>query len=53
MATEKFALQCSGCKSVNYVKSKNRRTTPDRLVLKKYCRRCRRHTEHRETRLRR
>ena len=33
-----------------YVTRKNRRNDPDRLELKKYCPRDRRHTVHRETR---
>jgi large subunit ribosomal protein L33 len=29
---------------------KNRRNDPDRLEMKKYCRFCKKHTAHRETR---
>jgi large subunit ribosomal protein L33 len=29
---------------------KNKKNDPDRLELKKYCRWCRKHTSHRETR---
>ncbi|NPA26669.1 MAG: 50S ribosomal protein L33 [Chloroflexi bacterium] len=43
-------LECTVCKSRNYLTEKNRRNDPGRLVLRKYCPRCRRHTEHRETR---
>ncbi|WP_136193375.1 MULTISPECIES: 50S ribosomal protein L33 [Actinomyces] len=46
----KITLACSECKERNYITKKNRRNTPDRLALSKYCRRCRKHTEHRETR---
>ncbi len=46
----KITLACSECKERNYITKKNRRNTPDRLSLSKYCSRCRRHTEHRETR---
>ncbi|MDO4899336.1 50S ribosomal protein L33 [Actinomyces sp.] len=46
----KITLACSECKERNYITKKNRRNTPDRLSLSKYCRRCRKHTEHRETR---
>ncbi|MGC1406083.1 MAG: 50S ribosomal protein L33, partial [Candidatus Dormiibacterota bacterium] len=28
---------------------KNKRNDPDRVELRKYCRRCRQHTAHRET----
>ena len=33
-----------------YVTKKNRRNNPDRIELKKFCPRDRRHTVHRETR---
>ena len=33
-----------------YVTTKNRKNTPDRMELKKYCPWCRKHTLHRETR---
>ena len=47
---ELVALQCSECNRRNYTTSKNKRTSADRLELKKYCRFCRRHTVHKETR---
>ena len=46
----KITLACVDCKERNYITRKNRRTTPDRLELKKYCPRCRKSTTHRETR---
>ncbi len=52
MPTEKFVLVCSKCKGQNYVIAKNRRSNPDKLKLKKFCRSCGKHTEHTETRLR-
>ena len=42
-------LACTECKERNYTTSKNRRNDPGRLELNKYCRRCRTHTLHRET----
>ncbi len=42
-------LACAECKRRNYNTTKNKRKTPDRLEMKKYCRWCRRHTPHRET----
>ena len=42
-------LACTDCKRRNYNTTKNKRTTTDRLQFKKYCRWCRRHTAHRET----
>ena len=42
-------MACTECKRRNYNTMKNKKTTPDRLELKKYCRFCRKHTPHRET----
>lgn len=44
-----ITLECAVCKHRNYSTTKNKRTTPEKLALKKYCRFCRRHTEHKET----
>ncbi|MCS6872559.1 MAG: 50S ribosomal protein L33 [Anaerolineae bacterium] len=43
-------LACTDCKERNYTTYKNRRNDPNRIELKKFCRRCRKHTLHRETR---
>jgi len=43
-----FALVCTVCKSQNYITERNKTNTPDKLKLKKYCRRCRKRTEHKE-----
>lgn len=43
-------LACTGCKQRNYTTSKNKRSHPDRIELKKYCPYCNSHTAHRETR---
>ncbi|MFO7266339.1 MAG: 50S ribosomal protein L33 [Limnochordales bacterium] len=45
-----ITLECTECKERNYRTTKNRRNDPDRLELRKYCKRCRKHTLHRETR---
>ncbi|MFB0505969.1 MAG: 50S ribosomal protein L33 [Thermodesulfobacteriota bacterium] len=44
-----ITLACSGCKRRNYTTTKNKRTTTEKLQLKKYCRFCRSHTLHKET----
>ncbi|MBN2231571.1 MAG: 50S ribosomal protein L33 [Deltaproteobacteria bacterium] len=44
-----ITLACSECKRRNYTTTKNKKTTPDKLQLKKYCRFCRTHTVHKET----
>ena len=46
----KITLACSECKERNYITKKNRRNTPDRLSIAKFCARCGQHPEHRETR---
>ncbi len=47
---EALTLACTECKRRNYQTTKSKRNTPDRVELRKYCRWCRRHTLHRETR---
>ncbi|MDH5756236.1 MAG: 50S ribosomal protein L33 [Nitrospinota bacterium] len=42
-------MQCSECARKNYSSTKNKKNTPDRLLFKKYCRFCRKHTPHKET----
>ncbi len=49
MARETITLACTECKNRNYTTKKNKRLTPKRLEMKKYCRHDRRHTLHRET----
>ena len=46
---EIITLACVECKRRNYSTAKNKRNTPDRLERSKYCRWCRKHTVHRET----
>ena len=45
----KIVLACLECKQRNYNKVKNKKNTTGRLELNKYCRFCRKHTAHRET----
>ncbi|MEA3362100.1 MAG: 50S ribosomal protein L33 [Thermodesulfobacteriota bacterium] len=42
-------LACVECKQRNYTTTKNKRNTPDKLEFNKYCRFCRKHTSHKET----
>lgn len=44
-----ITLACTECKQRNYNTSKNKKNDPDRLELSKYCKFCRKHTPHRET----
>jgi large subunit ribosomal protein L33 len=43
-------LACEECKRRNYMTNKSKRNNPDRITLRKYCKWCRQHTSHRETR---
>ncbi len=49
MPREIIQFQCSECKNRNYSKTKNKRTTTERLEMKKFCPFCRKHQSHRET----
>ena len=42
-------LECTECRERNYSSQKNKRNNPDRLEVKKFCSRCRKHTVHKET----
>ena len=44
-----LALICQTCKSQNYITSKNKLEQKEKLLLKKYCKHCKKHTEHKET----
>lgn len=45
----KITMACSECKQRNYDSKKNKKNDPDRLEMMKYCRFCRKHTLHKET----
>ena len=45
----KGTLRCNECKQRNYNTIKNKKNTPDKLELNKYCPFCRKHTVHTET----
>lgn len=42
-------LACTVCKNRNYQTNKNKKNHPDRLELSKYCKFCKKHTPHKET----
>mgnify|MGYP001617625402 FL=1 len=44
-----IALLCQVCKSQNYMTSKNKTENKEKLLLKKYCKRCKKHTDHKES----
>ncbi|MGA2968085.1 MAG: 50S ribosomal protein L33 [Candidatus Levyibacteriota bacterium] len=43
-----LGLVCAVCKNRNYVTTRNKLNTEEKLLLKKYCRHCRKVTEHKE-----
>jgi len=43
-----LSLACADCKRKNYTTDKNKRTTTEKLKLRKYCPSCRKHTLHGE-----
>jgi large subunit ribosomal protein L33 len=49
LATGQITLACTECQRRNYHTSKNKKTVTDRLELRRYCKWCRKHTSHRET----
>jgi len=49
MKTNKVILVCTECLSRNYSVAKNKRVNTERLELNKFCKKCNKHTLHRET----
>ena len=49
MPREIITFQCQDCKNRNYTSTKNKKTTTERLEMKKFCPTCRKHQSHRET----
>ncbi len=49
MPREIITFQCQECKNRNYTSTKNKKTTTERLEMKKFCPTCRKHHSHRET----
>ena len=44
-----IVFECSTCKRRNYNSTKNKKKTTGKLEMKKFCRHCRAHTVHKET----
>ena len=42
-------FECTECRQIGYHSTKNKKTLKDRLELSKYCKWCRKHTDHKET----
>ena len=48
MAREIITFQCTECKRRNYSSTKNKKTSTERIELKKFCPSCRKHQAHKE-----
>jgi large subunit ribosomal protein L33 len=48
-ARELVGMICKECKSQNYVTERNKINMEGKLAIKKYCKKCRKQTEHKET----
>jgi large subunit ribosomal protein L33 len=44
-----ITLECKECRERNYSTTKNKRANAEKLALAKFCSRCRKHTDHKET----
>jgi len=42
-------LECTECHGINYHSHRNKKTVKERLEIKKHCKRCKKHTIHKET----
>ncbi|QQH20930.1 50S ribosomal protein L33 [Mycoplasmopsis bovis] len=40
MPRDGFTLFCTDCKMENYISKKNKKNTPEKVELKKFCARC-------------
>ena len=45
----KVGLVCTVCKNRNYVTTRNKLNTPEKVTLTKFCSKCRKKTAHKET----
>ena len=48
-AREAITLECTECKRRNYTTEKNKKNNTERLEVEKYCKFCKKHTTHKET----
>ena len=45
---EVIIFECTMCKERGYSSTKNKKLNPDKLELSKFCKKCRKHTLHKE-----
>ena len=48
-ARNKITLACTECKQRNYDMMKEKKNHPEKMETKKYCKFCKKHTVHKET----
>ncbi|MBX4209774.1 MAG: 50S ribosomal protein L33 [Mollicutes bacterium PWAP] len=46
MGREGITLRCKECKEENYITKKNKKEHPEKLEVKKFCSKSRKHTIH-------
>ena len=46
---EQIILECTVCKQRNYLSTRDKRKTPEKIEVKKYCKFDRKHTMHKES----
>jgi len=46
---DSITLACSECKRKNYMSTRNKKKSTEKLEIKKYCSFCRTHTLHKES----
>jgi large subunit ribosomal protein L33 len=42
-------MECTECHNLNYFSTKNKKTLKNRLEMSKFCKTCKKHTGHKET----
>lgn len=47
---DKITFKCSACGEENYIGTRNKKKHPEKMVIKKYCKKCNKMTEHKEKR---
>lgn len=45
---DQVILKCSECGEHNYITTRNKKTHPNKMEIKKYCSRCKKETLHKE-----
>jgi large subunit ribosomal protein L33 len=48
MPREDLILRCTECKEENYITTKNKKAHPEKMEIKKFCKRCNKMTVHKE-----